>query len=165
MAQKKAAKTTKTAKAAAKSTKFKKLSRFPNTKQMIIAFAAILIVTGIGTYALRETFALRLSPSMEQCFVFNPDLYRGVRNQEGCVTALQGFYRDKYGIRMSVDGLFGPQTEIVTKLYQGSRTSYPTVPKSGEVRNNNFNRTWAKLASDCYPNGRVLGICQRHHRY
>ncbi|HTE57992.1 MAG TPA: hypothetical protein VK694_04575 [Verrucomicrobiae bacterium] len=148
--------------------KLKKLSRYPNMKQMSIAMVIILVVTGIGTYSLRRTFALRQSPSILECQKFSPYLYKGVRNQDGCVAALQGFYHDKYGVNMSIDGIFGQHTEAVTQVYQATRLpNYPAVPVTGKVEAGNYNKTWAKITLDCYnaETGKPWAVCNRHFRY
>jgi hypothetical protein len=145
----------------------KKIPRFGGKRMVVLCAVLVIAVIG-GIYGLRNGLAYRTSPSMVDCMhpSYRPKLYRGVPNQGGCVAAVQGFYRDKYGIRMSVDGIFGPQTEAVTKLYQGYRLpTYPTVPTSGVIAKDNFNRTWTKLAADCYPNGSPIEVCKRHFRY
>lgn len=158
------AKKTSSTKTATKS-KTKKLSRFPGVKQFSVAMAVILVFTAIGTYTLRDTFALRLSPSLAGCVQLQPSLYKGVRGQDGCVAAVQGFYRSQYGASLAVDGDFGPVTELLTYKYQGMETyNYNPVPKNGKITKDN--KTWTKLTLDCYRNaGKPSSICYQQYRY
>jgi len=145
----------------------KKLSFLQNKKRLFLPLAAALVVAVIGAYTLRITFAYRQSPTMIECGRFTPALYEGVRNQAGCVAALQGFYNDKYGMKLVVDGIYGPQTALVTAYYQGRNvTEYGAVPITGKVVNDKYNKTWPKLTANCFLNA-PAGIkeCKKHHRY
>ncbi|PXX60995.1 putative peptidoglycan binding protein [Nocardia tenerifensis] len=114
-----------------------------------------LIAAGvIGLAALGGTVAVEApanathehASSMNECLVFRPDLYQGVRNQAQCVAALQSFLRFHYGNgAVGVDGKFGPETTGAVKNYQGS----VGIRQDGYVGAD----TWRHIAISCSQRG------------
>ncbi len=129
------------------------------SRQLVFASMLALGFTTFASFVVPLQASAATAPSVFQCLMYRPTLKKGVTNQGGCVTAVQGFYNyvadEKFVV--SIDGLYGNQTALVTAAYQRDHR----IAIDGIVGSH----TWAQIEKDCDRTWATIDTCANAHYY